>query len=130
MKLPGYLVAGLLGFALAACGGGGGDTGGTGGTGATGGGNTVAIGTATGATLEFNPKTATAPANTQVSLTFTNNSDSLPHNLVFQEGIQAKTSDQVAPGKNETISFTTPGAGDYKFVCTLHPGMEGTLTVQ
>ena len=28
-----------------------------------------------------------------------------------------------------TLTFAAPDPGDYKFVCTLHPGMEGTLTV-
>jgi len=35
----------------------------------------------------------------------------------------------VAPGASETLQFTAPAPGDYPFVCTLHPGMDGVLTV-
>ena len=138
MKLRGLLTGGALALALtlSACGGGGGEGGNTGGTGGgetgggTGGATAITIGTDKAAELKFIPNTAEAPANTQVQLTFRNDSDSQPHNLVFQEGITAKTSDLVAAGASETLEFTTPGAGAYKFVCTIHPGMDGTLTVK
>ena len=90
---------------------------------------TIAVGTGEGASLEFEPTAIEAPANTAVALTFTNQS-TLPHNLTFQEGFTAATSPNVAGGAAETINFQTPGPGTYTFVCTIHPGMEGTLTVQ
>jgi plastocyanin len=31
---------------------------------------------------------------------------------------------------SQTIEFTAPDPGEYTFVCTLHPGMEGTLVVE
>ena len=64
----------------------------------------------------------------QVALTF-QNQDIVPHNLTFGEPINAKTSTVVQPGASEDVSFTAPEPGSYKFVCTLHPGMEGTLEV-
>lgn len=88
----------------------------------------IAIGTGEGASLEFQPKSVTAPANTAVTVTFTNHS-TLPHNLTFQEPINVKTAD-VAGSASETINFTTPAPGSYTFVCTIHPGMEGELAVQ
>lgn len=131
MKIRGFLAGGVLALALVltACGGG---TSGSGtGAGATAPGPAaITIGTDTGTALKFEPATATAPANTPVTLTFTNNSTSVPHNLKFQEGITAGTADNVAAGASETINITTPGAGSYKFICSIHPGMEGTLTVQ
>ena len=135
MKFRGLLTGGALALALtlSACGGGeGGNTGGTGGAagGGTGGATEIVIGTDKAAELKFIPTTAEAPANTPVKLTLRNDSTSQPHNLAFQEGITAKTADLVAAGASETIEFTTPGAGTYKFVCTIHPGMEGTLTVK
>jgi plastocyanin len=135
MKFRGLLTGGALALALtlSACGGGeGGNTGGTGGAagGGTGGTTEIVIGTDKAAELKFIPTTAEAPANTPVKLTLRNDSTSQPHNLAFQEGITAKTADLVAAGASETIEFTTPGAGTYKFVCTIHPGMEGTLTVK
>jgi plastocyanin len=136
MKFRGLLTGGALALALtlSACGGGeGGNTGGTDGGaagGGTGGATTITIGTDKAAELVFIPETAEAPANTPVQLIFNNQSDSQPHNLVFQEGITAKTSDLVAAGASETLEFTTPGAGEYTFVCTIHPGMDGVLTVK
>ena len=32
-------------------------------------------------------------------------------------------------GKGGTFSFTPTKAGTIKYVCTIHPGMDGTLTV-
>ena len=124
MKFRGFIVGGALALALAltACGGGSG--------GADGGPATLEVGTGEGAELVFDPTTIQAPANTAVQLVFTNESDSQPHNLAFKEGIQEKTADLVQPGQSQTISFTTPGPGSYTYVCTIHPGMEGTLTVQ
>jgi plastocyanin len=36
----------------------------------------------------------------------------------------------IDPGDSQTIEFIAPEAGEYTFVCTLHPGMEGTLIVE
>lgn len=128
MKLRGFLTGGAIALALVltACGGGGASNTGSGGAA---GGTTITIGTDTGANLKFDPATAEAPANSPVKLVF-NNKSTQPHNLSFQQGISAKTADSVAPGASETIQFTTPAAGTYKWVCTIHPGMEGTLTVK
>ena len=36
----------------------------------------------------------------------------------------------VVPGASETLEFKAPDPGEYAFVCTLHPGMGGTLVVE
>ncbi len=74
------------------------------------------------------PETAEAPTGGQVSLTFQNVSLA-PHNLTFSDPIEAATQTIVAPGASETLQFTAPEPGDYPFVCTIHPGMDGVLTV-
>ena len=89
----------------------------------------ITIGTDAGSELLFDPATATVPAGATVRLTFVNES-TVPHNLTFGEPINAATANIVQPGEEETIEFTAPEAGDYTFVCTLHPGMEGVLTVE
>ncbi|MEO8510052.1 MAG: PQQ-dependent sugar dehydrogenase [Chloroflexota bacterium] len=89
----------------------------------------ITIGTDTGTALLFDPLETTVPAGATVRLTFTNDS-TVPHNLTFGAPINAATANIVDPGAQETIEFTAPEAGDYQFVCTLHPGMEGTLTVE
>ena len=88
----------------------------------------ITVGTGEGPSLEFEPTSVSAPPNTPVALTFTNQS-TLPHNLTFQNEITAKTAD-IGEGVSETLNFTTPGPGSYPFVCTIHPGMDGALTVQ
>ncbi len=126
MKLREVLAGGVIAAALVltACGGGTTSTAAN-----TGGAQTITIGTDKGADLKFDPTTVEAPANTAVKLAF-NNQSTQPHNLVFQQGIMAQTSPNVAPGASETIEFTTPAAGSYRFVCSLHPSMEGVLTVK
>ena len=88
----------------------------------------ITIGTDEGQELLFVPDTAEAPSGAAVTLTFQNVSEA-PHNLTFNDPIEAATSTVVAPGASETLEFTAPEAGDYTFVCTLHPGMDGVLTV-
>jgi glucose/arabinose dehydrogenase/plastocyanin len=101
-------------------------------TGTAGAGETVqvTIGTDTGTELVFDPTTATVPAGSSVELTFENRSTSTPHNLTFGEPINEATATVVDAGASEVLEFTAPDPGDYQFVCTLHPGMEGTLTVE
>jgi len=89
----------------------------------------ITIGTDTDAALAFDPATVRIQAGTNVRVTFENRA-TVPHNLTFDAPISVATSMTVAPGTSETIEFTAPEAGEYSFVCTLHPGMGGTLTVQ
>ena len=89
----------------------------------------LTIGTKTGDELEFDPDEVSVPAGAQVSVTFENRA-ALPHNLTFGAPINVATSPVVAAGASETIEFTAPAPGDYAFNCTIHPGMQGTLTVE
>jgi plastocyanin len=88
----------------------------------------ITVGTDTGAELKFDPAEVTIQAGTTVRVTFENRS-SMPHNLTFQAPINVATATVVEPGSSETVEFKAPDAGEYTFVCTLHPGMAGTLVV-
>ncbi|MDQ3448457.1 MAG: cupredoxin domain-containing protein [Chloroflexota bacterium] len=88
----------------------------------------ITIGTDEGQELLFVPETAEAPTGAQVTLIFRNVSQ-VPHNLTFQDPIDAATETIVDAGASGTLEFTAPEPGDYPFVCTLHPGMDGVLTV-
>ena len=73
--------------------------------------------------FQFEPKNATVKVGQTVTWT---NQDSAPHDATDEDTGQFK-SDQF--GKGESFEFTAKKAGEIKYVCTLHPGMEGTLTV-
>jgi plastocyanin len=65
-------------------------------------------------------------ANTKYTVTVTNK-DSVEHNFTFQD---AKANKDVEKGEDAKITFTTPGAGSFKFFCKYHPAkMTGTVTV-
>jgi plastocyanin len=73
--------------------------------------------------FQFTPKTATVKVGQTV--TWTNN-DSAPHDAVDEKGGAFKSK---LFNKGETYEFTAKKAGTINYVCTIHPGMEGTLTV-
>ena len=92
-------------------------------------GASVTIGTDTGGALKFDPIEASVAGGGDISVVFENRA-TLPHNLTFEAPIGAKTATIVNSGESETITFPAPEPGKYRFVCTLHPGMEGNLTVE
>lgn len=56
------------------------------------------------------------------------NEEGVPHNVVnTQEGKQPKSE---LFGEGQTYEFTPREPGKIEYVCTIHPGMEGTLTVE
>ena len=87
------------------------------------------MGTDTGAELKFDPGEVSVQAGADVRLTFENRS-TVPHNLTFQGPPSVATATVVAAGASEKLGFKAPDTGEYPFVCTLHPGMEGTLLVE
>ena len=94
--------------------------------------------------LQFNPATASVPAGSEVTVTF-NNTGALEHSWVLvandadtatvtdAAAINSASTGTVAGGASDSLTFTAPAAGTYKYVCTVpgHAagGMVGTLTV-
>ena len=74
--------------------------------------------------LQFQPKDATVKAGATVS--WKNNED-IPHNVVAEEGAEFQSD---TFGKGGTYEFKPEKPGTVKYVCTIHPGMAGTLTVE
>ena len=89
----------------------------------------LTIGTDPGTALLFDPTKASAAGGGEISIDFENRS-TVPHNLTFKNPIDAATATVVAAGDSETVTFAAPDPGAYDFVCTLHPGMDGVLTVE
>jgi plastocyanin len=73
--------------------------------------------------IAFAPKATTVKVGEKVTWT---NDDSVTHNVTANSGADFKSKDF---GNGGTFSFTPDKAGTIKYVCTIHPGMEGTLTV-
>jgi plastocyanin len=73
--------------------------------------------------FQFVPKDATVKVGQTVKWV---NEDSAPHDATDEKTGQFK-SDQFAKG--ESYEFTPKKAGKISYVCTIHPGMDGTLTV-
>jgi plastocyanin len=74
--------------------------------------------------IQFDPKDVTVKVGQKVTWT---NDDTVSHNVTAQSGADFKSKDF---GKDGTFSFTPDKAGTIKYVCTIHPGMTATLTVQ
>jgi plastocyanin len=92
------------------------------------GGVRIAVGTAPGETLAFDPAEVAIREVVPVTVTFRNHS-SVAHNLVFTDGLSAATRTIVEPGTFEELHLVPPRAGVYRFVCTIHSEMAGRLVV-
>ena len=84
--------------------------------------------------LKFDQASLTAAADTPFNIDFKNQDPSIPHNVAIHQGSptgQAAFVGEVFPGVAEKV-YAVPAlqAGPYAFVCTVHPNMTGTLTVQ
>jgi plastocyanin len=73
--------------------------------------------------IKFDPEDATADAGQQICWT---NEDSIDHNAVAESGAEFESE---LFGKGETFTTTLESAGTVEYVCTIHPGMVGTIAV-
>jgi plastocyanin len=74
--------------------------------------------------IQFDPKAVTVKVGQKVKWV---NEDTVAHDVASQSGEQIKSP---TFGHGGSFEFTPTKAGEIKYVCTLHPGMDGTLTVQ
>ncbi len=74
--------------------------------------------------IQFSPKDITVKVGQTVKWV---NQDSVDHDAVAEKGADFK-SDQF--GQGGTFEWTADKAGKVDYVCTLHPGMVGTITVR
>jgi len=84
--------------------------------------------------VKFNESSVTAPAGQPFTIHFENKDQGTPHNVAIHQG--SPTGQQVFMGEVfpgvATKDYQVPAlqAGQYAFVCSVHPTMTGTLTVQ
>ena len=84
--------------------------------------------------IQYDQQTVTAPANTPFQIQFANNAAGTPHNVTIHQG--GATGAELFKGEIfngvETRTYDVPAldAGQYAFVCTVHPTMVGTLNAQ
>jgi cytochrome c oxidase subunit 2 len=83
--------------------------------------------------LAFQPTALQAPADTPFKIEFDNQDPSIPHNVAIHEGSPTGPEvfkGEIFPGPAKKPYEVPPlKAGAYAFVCTVHPSMTGTLTV-
>jgi plastocyanin len=87
----------------------------SGGGGKASGGTTVSM-----KNIQFSPKSLSVKVGDTVTWT---NDDSVDHNVIasaFKSGNF---------GNGKSFSWKATKAGTFKYACTIHPGMDGTLTV-
>lgn len=73
--------------------------------------------------LKFEPENITV--KTGAKIVWTNN-ENVPHDVTAREGADFKSK---VFGQDETFEYTTEQAGKIDYTCTLHPGMDGSITV-
>ena len=83
--------------------------------------------------VAFNTTTLEAPADTPFKIEFDNQDASVPHNVAIHEGSPTGPEvwrGEVFPGPAKKVYDVPPlPAGTYGFICSVHPNMAGTLTV-
>jgi plastocyanin len=73
--------------------------------------------------IKFVPDEATAKVGQTICWP---NEDEIQHNAVAEEGADFKSE---LYGKGEVFSAAVQEAGTVSYVCTIHPGMDGTIEV-
>ena len=73
--------------------------------------------------IAFDPKAVSVKVGQKVKW---ENEDSVDHNVIANSGATFKSK---TFGKGASFEFTADKAGTIKYVCTIHPGMTGTLNV-
>lgn len=113
----------LVAFVLAACGGGG-STGSDSPVASGSGEASAAAGEVTIADLKYDPANLEVAAGTEVTWT---NDDDAPHTVSFDDDA---VTDSEELAKGDTFSVTFDEAGEFSYVCAIHPDMKATVTVQ
>ena len=84
--------------------------------------------------VKFEQTTVTAPADTPFQISFENKDPGTPHNIALHlgdvNGAELFKGEVFAGVATRVYNVPALDAGSYAFVCTVHPTMTGTLTVE
>jgi len=82
--------------------------------------------------IAFVEASLTAPADQPFDLQFLNEDAGIPHDVAFKDSSGAEVfKGEVVTGVADTVYKVPPlAAGTYQYICTIHPNMTGTATVQ
>ncbi|HEY6013066.1 MAG TPA: cupredoxin domain-containing protein [Candidatus Limnocylindrales bacterium] len=84
--------------------------------------------------VAFEQTSVTAPAGKAFQIAFDNKDAGTPHNVAIHKdsatGAEVFKGEIVTGPATKTYDVPALDAGTYAFVCTVHPNMTGTLTVQ
>jgi plastocyanin len=82
--------------------------------------------------VAFVEKTWSGPAGRPFTIAFDNQDAGTPHNVALIAGSGSEVfKGDIFPGvATHVYNVTAQPAGEYKFVCTVHPAMTGTATLK
>ena len=82
--------------------------------------------------IAFVETSLSAPADQPFDLHFFNDDASIPHDVAFKDSSGAEAfKGEVVTGVADTVYKVPPlPAGEYQYICTIHPNMTGTATLQ
>jgi plastocyanin len=86
---------------------------------------TVAIKVTATSGLQFSPTNSKAKVGQVVQWTVA--PDSVPHNVTWDTDPSLNSPQTIGPGETWQVKFTV--AGTYAYHCTIHPGMNGQITI-
>lgn len=88
--------------------------------------------TVTAKGIAFLETSWTAPADTPFTIAFDNQDAGVPHNIALKDSTGATAWEGDIFNGPETRIYEVPAlpAGQYTFICTVHPNMTGTATLQ
>jgi plastocyanin len=88
--------------------------------------------TLTAKNIAFSTTKLEVPAGKDVTITYENQDNAVPHNLHIQAGAAGDFKTEIVAGPTQqTLTFNISQPGTYTFVCDVHPAqMTGTLVVK